>query len=118
MVQTFAENANNDLTRDSNGNIALLSGVAAIEQLCVDIMETQLGEMPLATTMGVPTKATIWDYWKPDQFEVVARAALLSVEGVTGVTQFNLTRSQGVATYIATVTTIYDPITFNGTLSQ
>lgn len=115
-MTSIATNSRNDIYVGSDGNLAMVSGIAAVEQDCEHAMKAQLGEMPLALDQGVPTMATIWDRWNPVQFEAYARRMLLSVQDVTAVTSFTLTRSSGVASYVAVIQTTFGETTVSGDL--
>ena len=120
MSTSIAVDANNDIYLDANGNLAMVTGLDAVAQDCLNAMKAQLGEMPLALTRGVPTDATIWSRYLPAQFEAASRALLLTVPGVVSVKAFDVTRAGNVASYVATIQTIYsdDLLTISGDLVQ
>lgn len=107
MTRSLAMTANNDLTLGPDGNLAFVVDLAAVVQNCKSAMQTQLGEIALNTTRGTPTFDTAFLAWNPAQFEVAARAMLLSVAGVVAVTAFSVTRGQNVMSYTATIQTVY-----------
>ena len=119
-MTSIATNANNDIYLDATGNLAMVSGVAAVQQDCEHAMKAQLGEMALFLTSGMPTLETVWANWRPLQFEAAARRTLLAVPGVVAVKAFSITRSAGVATYTATIQTEYsdEPLDLSGDLVQ
>lgn len=80
--------------------------------------QTQLGEVALNTTIGQPTLDTLWLAWKPAQFEAAIRASWLTVPGVVAVRSFEITRANGLASYVAEIETIYGIGTATGSLEQ
>lgn len=117
-MTSIATNANNDIYLDATGNLAMVSGINAVQQDCEHAMKTQVGECILQTTYGVPTMETVWLEWKPKQFEAAARALLLTVPDVIQVTSFTITRSGNVANYTADIESTYGPLAIQGTLTQ
>lgn len=117
-MTSLAKNAANDIYLGPDGNIAVVRDLDAVIQDCESMMYTQLGEVALDTSIGVPTLDTIWLGWKPGQFEAAARAALAPVPGVVAVRTFEITRAGGVAFYTAQIETIYGIGTATGSLEQ
>lgn len=117
-MSSLAGDENNDLYIGSDGQLAFVTGLDAVLQDCECAMRAQRGEMVLALGDGVPTEETIWDQWKPVQFEAAARATLLGVPNVTGIKSFTLSREDGVASYVAEIESTFGPTTVSGTLSQ
>jgi hypothetical protein len=107
MVQSWAINANGDLYRDANGNMALVSGADAVGQNCVTAMRAQRGEMQYNLTGGMPMGATAFETYNPAAFEAAARKVLGAVAGVVAVTDFAVSRSGNALNYSATIETIY-----------
>ena len=115
MVQTLGIDANNDVYIGSDGNLAVLSGLAAVEGACQTIAQAQLGEMVLFVTKGLPTRETIWNgNPKVALYEAYLRAALESVSGVVAVTELTYNVSNGVFSYTATIETIFGSLYLNG----
>lgn len=102
-MTSLATDSRNDLYLTPEGNIALARGVEGVKQDCEHAMKAQLGEMVLQLSRGVPTMATVWQRWNPIQFEAYARRMLLSVPNVLSVVAFEMTRSNDVAHYTATI---------------
>lgn len=115
-MTSIATNANNDIFVDSSGNLAMVTGLAGVEQDCEHAMKTQLGEVVLNLQQGVPTDATIWSIYKPLQFEAAARATLLAVQNVLAVTAFSIDRINGVAVYTADIETAFGATAIQGTV--
>lgn len=114
MTKSIATNRNNDIFVGPDGNLAMVSGLDAIVQNCKNVMETQTGELVLNLPRGVPTLDTIFLKYTPEQFEVAARAMLLTIAGVLSVESFTIVKSRGVARYAAVISTIYGPGVVNG----
>jgi len=114
MTASLGANADNDIYLGPDGNLVVLTGLAAVQQNCEAVMEAQLGEMVLAQQQGIPTDATIWSAWNPVQFEAFARTNLLTVPDVIAVTAFSVSREGEIATYSATIQTTFGRTTVNG----
>lgn len=114
MTRSLAMDANNDLVLGPDGNLAFVADLAAVLQNCKSAMQTQLGEVALDTTRGIPTFDTVFTAWNPDQFEVAARAMLLSVSGVVAVTAFSAARANNIMSYTATIQTTFGTGDING----
>jgi hypothetical protein len=115
MVQTFTTNDNNDIFIDASGNLSISSGIIAVEQACATAAKAQLNEMIYAFNQGVANFETIWrNVANVAQFEASVRAALLSVAGVTGVSDFSAVVQDNQISYSATIQTIYGPGNVNG----
>lgn len=117
MVQTFATNSTNDIFIGVDGNLAILSGVSAVEAACATATKAQLNEMVFAQNTGIPNFQTLWvgvpDYglWK-----AAILATLQGVEGVVQVNSLNLTVTGSTVSYVAQIITIYSttPVTITG----
>jgi hypothetical protein len=117
MTTTFATNESNDIFLGAEGNLSVLSGLAAVGAACATATKAQLGEMVFATDTGIPNFQTLWtgspEYtlWKS-----AVLATLQSVAGVTAVTSLNLTLNGSTVTYVAQITTQYSttPTTITG----
>jgi hypothetical protein len=111
MVQTFATNSSgNDLYIGLDGNLAVLSGLAAVEAACATASKAQLGEMVLAMKSGIPNFQTVW-VGVPNirLWESYLRATLQNVEGVNQVTSITAKAQSGSLSYDATISTPYGP---------
>ncbi len=117
-MTSLATNAKNDIYMDGDNNLAVVRGLAAVIQDCQAAVECQLGEVPLAKQIGVPTLESIWLEWKPAQFEAYARRMVLLVPNVNAVRSFSITKSGGVAAYTMEIESDFGPATVNGTLTQ
>ncbi len=117
MTQTFGVNANNDLYIDSNGNLAIVSGLEAVKQACETAVKAQSGEMIYAFSSGIPNFQAVW-VGDPNvgQFRAAIRRTLLSVSGVTAVKSINITQQDNVLIYQAFITTTFGDTTANGQL--
>lgn len=116
-MTSLATNSNNDIYMGPDNNLALVRGLAAVVQDTKNAVEAQLGEMPLALDRGVPTMATIWDSYKPAQFEAAARAIILTVPGVTGIKRFDIIQVSDQARYEAEINSVYGPAAIAGSLT-
>ncbi|MDR2093035.1 MAG: DUF2634 domain-containing protein [Azoarcus sp.] len=99
-----------DIGLAADGRLALVEGLEAVTQNCLTAMSAQRGEMVLAADEGVPTRATVWDKYRPAIFEAAARRTLEAVEGVTGVTGFQMNRDENTLHYTARIRTQYGEI--------
>lgn len=99
--------SNRKLTLNASGNLATVSGLAAIVQNCETAMRTQLGEMYYNADEGIPTRDTLWDRYNPTQFIAAGRLRLAGVEGVTKVLTFTAEKSGNIFTYTAKIETVY-----------
>lgn len=115
MTATLGTNSNNDLYIGADGNLVMLSGIAAVEAACLTATKAQLGEMVLATTSGIPNFQAIWvgtpDYalWKS-----YILGALQNVPGVQQVTSLALSVRENTVFYTANITTQFGNGTVNG----
>ena len=107
MSTSIAVNENNDVFTDASGNLAMVTGQDAFAQDCKAVMEGQRGEMVLALTSGIDTLNTIWNDYLPAAFEAQARAELATVPGFVACTAFSITSNNGVASYTASLLSIY-----------
>jgi hypothetical protein len=109
MVQTFATNQNNDIYIDESKSLVLLSGIKAVAAACSTISKSQLGEMVLTTTQGLPNFQSVW-IGVPNLriWQAFLQSALQNVEGVMQVTNIKITPATGKLSYQANIQTIYD----------
>lgn len=119
-MTSIATDENNDIYVTATGNLAMVTGLDAVEQDCEHVMKAQLGEMPLALDRGEPSLTCIWINYKPLQWQAAARKNLLTITGVVSIAGFTITRQNGVASYTAQIKTIYSeiPINLAGNLVQ
>lgn len=115
MVQTLGTNENNDLYLDAVGNLAVLSGIEAVQAACATATRAQLQEMVLATSSGIPNFQALWigtpEYaiWKSYLLKT-----LQNVPGVQQVASLVLAVNGSTVNYKANVTTQYGQGTVNG----
>jgi len=114
MITTFAINENNDLYIGPGGGLAMLSGAPAVGQNCVTAVQAQLGEMIYAKNQGMPSRATMWDNYRPQQFLAAVRKIILGVNGVNTVTSLTGSKTDSTFAYSATIETIYGSAIVNG----
>ena len=108
MTQTLAVNQANDIYLNNDGNIAILTGLAAVLQSCQQYAQAQLGEMVLQTDQGVPYMQSVWGGVKNiQQFTAALRAAFLSVPDVLEVVSLLTSQVNNVLIYNAVIRTIY-----------
>ena len=107
--QTFSVNANNDLFLTNEGNMSLSFEIQAILQACEQVAKTLLGELVLATDVGIPYMTAVF-VGVPNliAFQGALRAAWLTlVPGVTGVADLVTTQNTtSQISYSATIETI------------
>lgn len=123
MTMVFAENAKRDVYIDpATGDQAILldmtGNAAATGQLCKSRIEAQRGEMRYATDKGMPTAATAFNTFNPQQFEAAARSIILGTPNVTGIQSFSMYRDGNTLNYAAAIITIYGNTIITGTTTQ
>lgn len=108
MVKTLAVDSNNDLFIGASANLAVVTGLNATLQTCAHAAKAQLGEMVLAVNRGIPNFQTIWK-GAPNfsQFENALRNALRNVNGVIEVLDVEITVTDNILSYTATISTIF-----------
>lgn len=106
---SIAVDANNDIYLDSSGNLAMVTGVAAVQQDCESAMKAQYGEMFLQPQDGLPTLADVWQSQNFIKWEAAARATLSAVPGVVSVASFVMDTLEDQFGYAAQIQTIYSP---------
>lgn len=112
---TIATDENNDIYLDEFGNLATVTGIAAIAQVCRNKVLTTYGELTYDVADGIPYFETI--FTDPPNIELFQNAvveALQNVEGVTRVKSFNYSVSGGTLSYTAEIVTAYGDMTLNG----
>lgn len=115
MVQTLGVNESRDIYLGADGNIVLLSGIAAVESACLSATRGQLGEMVLQAGLGLPNFQAVW-VGVPDfaLWESYLRNTLQNVNGVTEVTTINISVNNNTLSFTASIKTIYGSTTLNG----
>lgn len=110
MTQTFTTNSNNDIFLNNDGNLSISTGIQAVLQACATAAKAQLHEMIYAFDQGVANFETVWrNSANVAQFEASVRAAILAVDGVTGISDFSAVVQDDAVSYSATIQTIYGP---------
>lgn len=115
MTTTLGTDANNDIYLDSSNNVAILNGLPAIVKACETATKAQLGEMVLATGLGIPNFQTVWN-GNPNfsLFESFLRDTILSVDGVDEVVSLQLRTLNNTLSYTATIRTAFGAGDING----
>lgn len=115
MTQTFGLNSLNDIYLGTDGNIVVLSGIQAIAGACETVSKSQLGEMVLTTTQGLPNFQAVWQgvpnlrLWQSYLLK-----ALQNVSGVLEVSNLSLEKVDGILTYQATIKTPFGTTQISG----
>lgn len=106
MVATFGTNEQNDIYLNSEGNLAVLTGLQAVIGACETISKSQLGEMVLTDTQGIPNFQTVW-VGSPNYslYQSFLRSALLGVPGVVDVRSISLFADGNTLKYTAQIST-------------
>lgn len=119
MTQTFNTNSDNDIFIGSDGRLSIATGLQGVLKGCETASYAQLGEMVLATGLGIPNFQAIWVGVPNYQiFELYLRNALLSVMGVSSVKSLSISVKGDVLSYTATIVTIYGAGTIAGSINQ
>lgn len=115
MTVTFGTNSKNDLYLTSAKSIAVLNGLDAVLKACETASLAQLGEMVLATELGIPNFQTVW-VGTPNYplYTSYLRSTLESVDGVIEVESLDLKTVSNTLSYTATIRTIYGTGVING----
>ncbi|WP_127958843.1 DUF2634 domain-containing protein [Serratia microhaemolytica] len=109
-------NDRGDIYLDDAGNLSITSDLPAVMQACKTAILAQRGEMIYAMDEGVPTKALVWESYRPAQFEAAVRHEILKVPGVVSILKFSVTRDGDALNYTATIETTYGNGALNGRL--
>jgi hypothetical protein len=111
---SLALDENLDLYLDSNGNIATVTGIFAVEQDCDCTMRARLGEMIYQTNTGIPYLQTAFQTSNPQQFKAAGISALEAVPDVVSVVSFDATVVGKTLDYVAEIESIYGNRFING----
>ena len=119
MVQTFNTNDSNDIFIGPDGRLSIATGLQGVLKACETASYAQLGEMVLATGLGVPNRETIW-IGVPNYplYELYLRNTLLSVAGVSSVKSLEISVRGDTLFYTATIITIYGTGVAAGSITQ
>jgi hypothetical protein len=109
MTQTILTTAaTNDLYLDPSGNLALGTGVAAVQQACQNVSRASLGEEVLSINNGIPFFQVVFVGVPNIQiFEAYLRSALLTVPSVVEIQNLTTAIAGGTLSYTVTVETQY-----------
>lgn len=117
MTSTFATDSKNDLFIGDRDVLVLVTGIDAVLFLCANAAKTLLNEMVLAYDQGLPYFQAVWTGApRMAQFEAALRAALLAVDGVTGIVALDLRLTGERLVYSATIQTAYGDGALNGSV--
>lgn len=112
---TIATDENNDIYLDEFGNLAVLTGIEAVAQVCRNKILTAYGELVYDTTAGIPYFETIFN--DPPNIELFQNAVvedLETMEDVVAVKSFEYSVNTDVLSYAAVIQTIYGDLKLNG----
>lgn len=122
-VRTFAVNSNNDIYIDMMGNLAITTGLPAVQQVCQQAARTILGEMVLNTDAGIPYFETVFNgVPNLQQFDAALRTAWLAIPSVIEVVSLTFDQvanpqdgnRNSKLTYTATINTTFGSGVING----
>ena len=113
-MQIWAVNANNDIST-TNGRLNIATGQQAVLQNCEHAVKAITREMIYSYDRGVNTFDSIWS-GSPNvlSFESSVRAALIRVENVVSVDEFNAELIGNSIQYDATIRTTFGTGVING----
>lgn len=122
-MNTFALNsATNDMEVDANGNWKVLTNrIESIKQIITCYLQTFLAEIPTNLDLGVDYYGIIFDEFLPQQSKINEFVSvILTVEGVTGISDFNIAPNpiEGKISYDFTITTDVGNIQFQDLLNN
>lgn len=107
-MQSFSTNSSNDIYLGLDGNLVIASEIEAVLFACANAAKAQLNEMIYAYDKGVANFPTIWtSAINVAQFEASVRGEILSVPGVTGISEFDMVVADSAMNYRAVIETIY-----------
>lgn len=114
-MKTIATNSDNDIYRDSNGDLALLTDINALANISRNVVLTNLGEPEFNQQDGIPYFETIFtDTPKIDLLQAAQIAALENLEDVNRVSNYEYEQSDGVYSYSLIEHTSFGDIQLNG----
>lgn len=104
MTRLWATNANNDIFATADGQLAQVTGNAAVAQYSRHVVEASRGEMRYARSRGVDYLNNIFD-GTPNVllFEAQVRAAIGRIPQVASITTFDTTVADNRLTYTLTL---------------
>lgn len=115
MTLTLGLNSSNDIYLGADGNLVLLSGIEAVAGACKTIAQSQLGEMVLTITQGLPNFGAVW-VGVPNLrlWQSYLRTSLQNVSGVIQINDLSLTMEDGILSYQAPIETEFGTTQING----
>lgn len=104
---------NNDLVIE-NGRLSFSTDREAVSQACEHAVKAQYGEMILAIQRGIPYNLLAWN-GQPNliQLEAYLRRAILAIDKVFNIAEFEISASNNIVTYNITINTLYGIITLD-----
>lgn len=95
-----------------NGKFVWVAGIDVVKQNCEQAMRQQLGELNYDADKGIQYFDNVLT-GNPNfqRFEAQARTQLLNVDGVTGISSFNIEFNDNVLSYNVVINTIYGSTT-------
>lgn len=114
-MRTFETGVNNDLVIGVDGNVSIVSELAAVAECCEGVMQARLNEMVFQFDEGLPFEQAIW-VGAPNlqQFEAVSRARLSAVLNVTQINEFSARMDGDTLRYTAEIQTTFGRTSING----
>lgn len=112
---SIATDENNDIYLDEFGNLATVTGLEAVAQICRNTVLTAYSELIYNVDGGLPYFETV--FTDPPNIELFQNAvveALQQVEGVTQIKSFDYSIFEGTLSYTAEIVTVYGDMTLNG----
>lgn len=104
-MRTIATNDNNDIFLDANHNLAIAGEEASAMQTVRHAVLTNLGELPLNVTAGVPYFQTVFKSSPDlDTFRQEVQRTAEKVEGVSRVSDFEMQAQNKVLRYSFKIT--------------
>lgn len=117
MPTMFAVNENSDLFIGPDGNLAIITGLEAVQQLVEHRTKTQLGEMIFATNQGIPNEEITWN-GAPNlqQLEIAIRTTITNTPDVITINEFNIQQINDTVVYNVIFETTFGQAAINGQL--
>jgi hypothetical protein len=118
MVQSFDLSPSGDVYIGANGNLAVATGLQAIQDACLNVCRARLGEEVLTTGNGLPYFECVFN-GSPNLaiFRSYLITVLNNVPGVTSVSDVAISIANNTLSFSATIQTIYGPATVSNSAS-
>lgn len=116
MTQTLGTSKEtNDIFLQPSGNLAVLTGQLAVENICENVSKLQLGEAVLQTGLGIPNFQAVW-IGAPNiaTFQQYLRKALSNANGVKKIISLTTNVSEGSLKYVAKIESAYGLVAISG----